>query len=380
MSLDIDYYELLECERTADDKVLKSSYRRLAMQYHPDRNPGDHEAEARFKAISEAYDCLKDPQKRAAYDRFGKAAFQNGGAGGGGFGGGQGFEGFSDIFENIFGEFMGGGRGGGGRNSVRRGADLRYDMEITLEDAYAGKQASVTVDVAAQCETCDGSGAKPGTGTASCKTCGGHGKVRAQQGFFVVERACPACHGAGEVISDPCGECHGEGRVEKTKTLDVRVPPGVDEGTRIRLTGEGEAGARGGPPGDLYIFLHLADHELFERDGTTLFARAPISFTTAALGGEIEIPGLDGSRIAIPIPAGIQSGKQLRQRGSGMPVLQGRGRGDLIIEIMVETPSRLSARQKELLRELQASETGEECPQSRGFFDRIKNAWSDLTE
>lgn len=373
MSIDMDYYELLECERTADDKTLKSAFRRLAMQWHPDRNPGDKEAEARFKAINEAYDCLRDPQKRAAYDRFGKAAFEQGGFGGGGF------EGFSDIFENIFGEFMGGGRGGG-RNSVRRGADLRYDMEISLEEAYAGKQASVTIDVAATCEKCEGTGAKPGTGRQVCKTCGGHGKVRAQQGFFMVERTCPACHGAGEVISDPCGECHGEGRVDKTKTLDVRIPPGVDEGTRIRLTGEGEAGARGGPSGDLYIFLHLAQHELFEREGTTLFARAPISFTTAALGGCIEVPGLDKARHEIRIPAGIQSGKQIRQRGAGMPVLNGRGHGDLVIQIDVETPTSLTARQKELLEEFRSTETGEECPQSSGFFARLKGMWEDLTE
>jgi len=376
MATDIDYYELLEVDRTADDKLLKSAYRRLAMQYHPDRNPGSVEAEAKFKAISEAYDCLKDPQKRAAYDRFGKAAFENGG-----FGGGRanGFEGFSDIFENIFGEFMGGGRGGQ-RSSVRRGADLRYDLEISLEDAYAGKQSSITVDVAAQCDRCDGSGAKPGTGSQICKTCGGHGKVRAQQGFFVVERACPACHGAGEVIADPCSECRGEGRVEKTKTLDVRVPPGVDEGTRIRLTGEGEAGARGGPPGDLYIFIHLADHELFERDGTTLFARAPISFTTAALGGVIEVPGLDKRLHEIRIPPGIQSGKQIRQRGAGMPVLNGRGYGDLVIQIDVETPTRLTARQKELLEEFRGTETGEESPQASGFFARLKGMWEDLTD
>lgn len=378
MSLDIDFYELLECERTADDKVLKSAYRRLAMQYHPDRNPGDREAEARFKAISEAYDCLKDPQKRAAYDRFGKAAFQNGGGGGGGAGG---FEGFSDIFENIFGEFMGGGRGGGGqRSSVRRGADLRYDLEISLEEAYAGKQATVTVDVAASCESCEGTGAKPGTGTQHCKTCGGHGKVRAQQGFFVVERTCPACHGAGQVISDPCGDCRGEGRIEKTKTLDVGIPAGVDDGTRIRLSGEGEAGARGGPPGDLYIFLHLREHALFQRDGTTLFARAPISFTTAALGGTIEVPGLDKARHEIRIPAGIQSGKQIRQRGAGMPVLNGRGHGDLVIQVEVETPTKLSARQKELLEEFRATETGDESPQSSGFFARLKGVWEDLTD
>jgi molecular chaperone DnaJ len=376
MSTDIDYYELLEVERTADDRVIKSSFRRLAMQYHPDRNPGNHEAEAKFKAINEAYDCLKDPQKRAAYDRFGKAAFQNGGFGGGASA--RGFEGFSDIFENIFGEFMGGGRGQ--RSSVRRGADLRYDLEITLEDAFAGKQASVSVDVAAPCEACEGSGAKPGTGTSACKTCGGHGKVRAQQGFFVVERTCPACHGAGEIIADPCGECGGEGRIEQTKTLDVRIPPGVDEGTRIRLTGEGEAGARSGPAGDLYIFIHLRPHKLFERDGTTLFARAPISFTTAALGGVIEVPGLDRARHEIRIPAGIQSGKQIRQRGAGMPVLNGRGHGDLVIQVDVETPTHLTSRQRELLEEFRATETGEECPQSSGFFARLKGMWEDLTE
>ncbi len=371
---DTEYYELLEVEKTADDKTIKSSYRRLAMICHPDRNPGCKDSEARFKAISEAYDCLKDPQKRAAYDRFGKAAFENGAGRGAGS---QGFEGFSDIFENIFGEFMGGGRGGGGRNSARRGADLRYDMEITLEDAFAGKQASITIDVAEQCDACDGSGAKPGTGASTCKTCAGHGKVRAQQGFFVVERACPACHGAGQVIADPCNECRGEGRVEKTKTLDVRIPAGVDEGTRIRLTGEGEAGARGAPSGDLYIFIHLARHELFERDGTTLFARAPISFTTAALGGSIEVPGLDKERHEIRIPPGIQSGKQIRQRGAGMPVLNGRGHGDLVIQVEVETPTRLSARQKEILEEFRATETGDECPQSSGFFSRLKGMWGD---
>lgn len=380
MSTDIDFYELLEVERTADDKVIKTSFRRLAMQFHPDRNPGDAAAEAKFRAINAAYDCLKDPQKRAAYDRFGHAAFQNGGQGGFG-GGGGGFEGFSDIFENIFGEFMGGGRSGGSqRSSVRRGADLRYDLEISLEEAYAGKQANITVDVAAECDSCDGSGAKPGTGTEHCKTCGGHGKVRSQQGFFVVERACPSCHGAGEIISDPCVECRGEGRVEKTKTLDVAIPAGVDEGTRIRLTGEGEAGARGGPPGDLYIFLHLGQHRIFQRDGTTLFCRVPISFTTAALGGSIEVPGLDKQRHEIRIPAGIQSGKQIRQRGAGMPVLNQRGHGDLVVQIEVETPTRLSAKQKELLEEFRATETGDECPQSSGFFAKLKGVWEDLTE
>ncbi|WP_420138292.1 molecular chaperone DnaJ [Sphingomonas sp.] len=363
-----DFYELLEVERTADDKTIKSSYRRLAMECHPDRNPGCEKSEAKFKAISQAYDVLKDPQKRAAYDRYGHAAFQNGG---GGHSHGQGFEGFSDIFENIFGEFMGGGRGGG-RSSVQRGADLRYDLEISLEDAFHGKSEEIRVDVAAICDSCDGTGAKPGTSARGCATCHGHGKVRAQQGFFVVERVCPTCHGRGEVIAEPCGQCRGEGRVEKTKTLQVKIPPGVDEGTRIRMTGEGEAGARGAPSGDLYIFIHVARHGLFQREGTTLFARAPISFSTAALGGSITVPGLDKKAHEIRIPAGIQSGKQLRQRGAGMPVLNGRGQGDLVVQIEVETPTRLTPRQKELLEEFRATETGEECPEASGFFARLK--------
>lgn len=362
-----DYYELLEIERTADEKTIKTSYRRIAMECHPDRNPGCEKSEARFKAISQAYDVLKDPQKRAAYDRFGHAAFQNGGGGGGS----QGFEGFSDIFENIFGEFMGGGRGGG-RSSAQRGADLRYDLEIGLEDAFHGKAEEIRVDVAAMCDTCEGTGAKPGTAAKGCATCHGHGKVRAQQGFFVVERVCPSCHGRGEVIAEPCVQCRGEGRVEKSKTLAVKIPPGVDEGTRIRMSGEGEAGARGAPAGDLYIFLHVRRHSLFEREGTTLFARAPISFSTASLGGSITVPGLDGQAHELRIPAGIQSGKQLRQRGAGMPVLNGRGQGDMVVQIEVETPTRLTARQKELLEEFRATETGEECPETSGFFARLK--------
>ena len=370
---DTDYYELLEVERTADDGTIKSSYRKLAMKFHPDKNPGCHESEARFKAISEAYDCLKDPQKRAAYDRFGHAAFQNGGGGGQG----QGFEGFSDIFDNIFGEFMGGGRGGRPRGPTR-GADLRYDLEITLEDAFHGKATEVSVEVSTLCDPCGGSGAKPGTAAKQCGTCGGHGKVRAQQGFFVVERACPSCHGAGQVIADPCPTCRGEGRVDKAKTLSVNIPAGVDEGTRIRLTGEGEAGARGAPAGDLYIFLHVSRHAIFERDGTTLFCRAPISFTTAALGGTIEIPGLDQARHEIRIPAGIQSGKQLRQRAAGMPVLNGRGTGDLVVQVEVETPSRLTAKQKELLEAFRETETGDECPKSTGFFDKLRSVFDDI--
>ena len=368
MSTQIDYYELLECERTADDATLKSSYRKLAMRFHPDKNAGCKDSEARFKAVSEAYDVLKDPQKRAAYDRFGHSAFQGGGGGGQDFGGG-----FSDIFESVFGEFMGGARGGG-RGQARRGADLRYDMEIGLEEAFHGKSAEITVDVSAACDTCHGTGAKPGTHAHSCRQCGGHGKVRAQQGFFVVERACPVCNGSGQVIADPCADCRGEGRVEKTRTLSVAIPAGVDEGTRIRMSGEGEAGPRGAPPGDLYIFLHVKRHAIFEREGTSLFARAPITFTTAALGGTLSIPGLDGRTHDIKIPAGIQSGKQLRQRGAGMPVLQGRGRGDLVVRIEVETPTRLSARQRELLEAFRETETGEECPETKGFFAKLKEA------
>lgn len=376
MSTQVDFYELLEVDRSADGATLKAAYRKLAMKYHPDRNPGCQESEAKFKAINQAYDCLKDDQKRAAYDRFGHAAFENGGPGGpGGFGqGGAGFADIGDIFESIFGGGFGGG--GGRARKPQRGADLRYDMEITLEDAFAGAQREVTIEVAAPCETCEGTGAKPGTGSKTCGTCGGHGQVRAQQGFFVVERTCPSCHGAGRVIESPCSSCRGEGRVDKRKTLSVNIPAGVDDGQRIRLTGEGEAGPRGAPPGDLYIFLHVKRHAIFERDGTTLFCRVPVSITKAALGGSIEVPGLDRQRHEIKIPSGIQSGKQLRQRGAGMPVLNGRGVGDLVVEVQVETPTRLSPKQRELLEAFRETETGEECPQSQGFFDKLKDLWN----
>ena len=376
MTTEVDYYELLEISRNADDSTIKSAYRKLAMKYHPDKNGGCKDHEAKFKAISEAYDCLKDPQKRAAYDRFGHAAFQNGGMGGGargGFGGGADFAGFSDIFESVFGEFMGGGRGGG-RPQQRRGADLRYDLQITLEDAFHGLDTEITVDVSAACGDCAGTGATAGTGSRTCHACHGHGKVRSQQGPFVFERPCPVCNGAGQVISDPCVGCRGEGRVDRTKTLAVNVPPGVDDGTRIRLSGEGEAGQRGAPPGDLYIFLHVQQHAIFSREGTTLFARAPISFTTAALGGTIDIPGPDGELHPIRIAPGTQSGRELRQRGAGMPVLQGRGRGDLVIRVEVEMPSKLSAKQRELLEAFRETETGEECPEASGFFAKIKAA------
>lgn len=383
MTTEVDYYEQLEIERTADGAAIKSAYRKLAMKYHPDKTGGCADSEAKFKSVSEAYECLKDPQKRAAYDRYGHAAYTNaqsgGGGGGGGFrgGGAGGFSDLGDIFETIFGQSGFGGQGGGGRQANRRGADLRYDMEITLDEAYHGKKTEIAIDVSAACDSCEGSGAQPGTGVKSCGTCHGHGQVRAQQGFFVVERTCPACHGAGQVIESPCRSCRGEGRVDKPKSLSVNIPAGVDDGTRIRLSGEGEAGARGAPAGDLYIFLHVKRHALFERDGTTLFCRAPVSFTTAALGGSIEVPGLDGNRHEIKIPSGIQSGKQLRQRGGGMPVLNGRGQGDLVIQVEVETPTKLTAKQKELLEAFRETETGDECPQVSGFFSKLKDLWAD---
>jgi len=368
---EIDYYELLGVERTADDRAIKAAYRKLAMQHHPDRNAGCKENEAQFKAISAAYECLKDPQKRAAYDRYGHAAFQNGGPGGFGGGSGADFADLGDIFETIFGNAFG---GGSARQRPRRGADLRYDLQIGLEDAFHGKSTEIEVEVSVACEPCDGSGAEPGTGKRACALCQGSGKIRAQQGFFVIEKPCHNCHGRGEVLEQPCHECRGEGRVDRMQSLSVEIPPGVDTGTRIRLAGKGEAGPQGAPPGDLYIFVHVRPHAVFEREGTTLFTRVPISFTTAALGATIAIPGLDGESHAIDIPAGIQNGKQLRKRGAGMPVLQGRGRGDLVVEVKVETPTKLTARQKELLRELQETETGEECPESRGFFEKLKGA------
>ena len=374
---DADYYELLQVDRTADERAIKSAYRKLALECHPDRNGGCPDSEAKFKAISEAYECLKDPQKRAAYDRFGHAAFRNGGFGGNG-NGAQDFGSFADIFDNIFGEFMNGGPDR--RRNVLRGSDLRYDLEIKLEDAYAGRQVELQVDTTAVCQPCGGSGAKAGTSARGCTTCAGRGQVRARQGFFVVEQTCPTCRGVGEVIADPCPTCRGEGRAEKRKSLTVNVPAGVDEGTRIRLAGEGEAGIRGGPAGDLYIFIHMARHPIFQREGTTLFARCPVSFTTAALGGCIEVPGLDRKKHEIRIPAGIQSGKQLRQRGAGMPAMNNRGHGDMVIEIQVETPTGLSAKQRELLEQFRETETGEECPASKGFFQKLKTAWEGLKE
>ncbi|MEM6476155.1 MAG: molecular chaperone DnaJ [Pseudomonadota bacterium] len=374
----LDYYQTLEVSRDADGATLKSAYRKLAMKFHPDRNPGDTEAEAKFKACNEAYECLKDPQKRAAYDRYGHEAFvqgMSGGGGGGGFGGGpQGdFGDIGDIFETIFGGAFGGG--GRARQQNRRGADLRYDMQVTLEEAFDGKSTEIEIEVSQSCETCDGTGATPGTGERQCNLCHGRGAVRAKQGLFVVERPCPTCGGRGVVIEDPCQVCRGEGREDRVQSLAVDIPPGVDTGTRIRLSGKGEAGARGAPPGDLYIFIHVAEHEVFEREGTTLAARVPISFTKAALGGSVDIPDLDGSTNTVDIPVGIQSGKQLRVRGAGMPVLQGRGRGDLVVEIAVETPTKLSRKQKEILEQFRETETGDECPESGNFFSKLKDVF-----
>ncbi|MGI9415356.1 MAG: molecular chaperone DnaJ [Hyphomicrobiales bacterium] len=372
-----DYYEVLGVGRDVDEKELKSAYRKMAKQFHPDANPGDEEAESKFKEVSEAYEALKDPQRRAAYDQFGHAAFEQGG-----FGGGHGFgadfsSSMSDIFEDLFGEFMGGRgrRGGGGRE---RGADLRYNMEIDLKDAYDGKTAQINIPTSVTCETCTGDGAKPGTTPTTCTTCGGLGKVRATQAFFTVERTCPACHGRGQVISDPCEDCSGAGRVTKERTLSVNIPPGVEDGTRIRLSGEGEAGLRGGPAGDLYIFLTLNPHEFFQRDGGDLFCRVPVSMVTAALGGQIEVPTLDGNRARVQVPEGTQTERQFRLRGKGMPVLRSKHYGDLYIQVSVETPVKLSRAQKQLLRDFEEASNEKNNPESAGFFARVKEFWDGL--
>jgi molecular chaperone DnaJ len=377
-----DYYEVLGVGRSADEKDLKAAYRKLAKQLHPDANQGDAQTEAKFKELNEAYDVLKDPQKRAAYDRFGHQAFENGmGGGRGGAGFGPDFNSsMSDIFEDLFGDFMGGGGGGRGRrgggrgNGATRGADLRYNMEINLTEAFTGKTAQVRVPSSVTCETCNGSGAKPGTSPKTCSTCGGHGAVRSQSGFFTVERTCPSCQGRGQVISDPCSPCSGQGRVTKERTLSVNIPAGVEDGTRIRLASEGEAGMRGGPSGDLYIFLSVKPHEFFQRDGADLFCKVPVSMTAAAMGGEIEVPTIDGKKARVSVPEGTQTGKQFRLKSQGMPVLRSSQMGDMYIQVAVETPVNLSRRQKELLREFE-KEAKNNSPESEGFFAKAKAFW-----
>ncbi len=377
-----DYYDILGVQRNANEKELKSAFRKLAKQHHPDAKPGDKGTDQKFKEINEAYDVLKDPQKKAAYDRFGHAAFEGGM--GGGRSGAQGFgpeftSSMSDIFEDLFGDFMAGGRGRGRGGQARgngqaRGSDLRYNMQITLTEAYGGKNAQIRVPAAATCEACKGAGAKPGTSPRTCPTCNGAGAVRSSQGFFTVERTCPSCQGRGQVISDPCTACGGAGRVTRERTLAVTIPAGVEDGTRIRLAGEGEAGLRGGPAGDLYIFLSVKPHEFFQRDGADLFCKVPISMTTASLGGEIEVPTIDGKKARVGIPEGAQTGKQFRLKGKGMPVLRSHQTGDMYIQVTVETPVNLSRRQRELLREFD-NESRDNSPESEGFFAKARTFW-----
>ena len=376
-----DYYEVLGVAKTADEKTLKTAYRNLAKKYHPDANHGTQETDAKFKELNEAYDVLKDPQKKAAYDRFGHQAFENGMGGrpGGGAGFGPEFNSsMSDIFEDLFGDFMGGGRGrqqrGRGGSGAQRGSDLRYNLEINLTEAFSGKTAQVRVPSSVQCENCKGSGAKPGTQPKTCTTCNGAGAVRSQSGFFTVERACPTCQGRGQVIADPCTVCAGQGRVTKERNLSVNIPAGVEDGTRIRLAGEGEAGLRGGPAGDLYIFLSLRAHEFFQRDGADLYCKVPISMSIAALGGEIEVPTIDGKKARVMVPEGTQSGKQFRLKSKGMPVLRSSQFGDMYIQVGVETPVNLTRRQRELLKEFE-TEARNNSPESEGFFAKAKAFW-----
>lgn len=376
-----DFYEVLGVVRTASFEEIKKAYRGKAKELHPDRNKDDPDAEAQFKEVNEAYDVLKDAERKAAYDRYGHAAFEGGmGGGRGGYGGGQGdfASAFSDVFEDLFGDFMGGRGGQGGRSRATRGSDLRYNMRVTLEEAFKGAQKTITVPGSSACTACNGTGAEGGAEPQTCPTCSGLGKVRAQNGFFTVERTCPTCGGQGQVVKNPCRVCHGAGRVEKERTLSVNIPAGVETGTRIRLAGEGEAGLRGGPAGDLYIFLEVREHAIFQRDGVHLFCRVPVSVTSAALGGEVEVPTIDGGRSRVKIPAGSQSGRQMRLRGKGMPALRGGTVGDMVIELAVETPVNLTTRQKELLREFEKIEA-ENNPEGASFFKKVKSFWDSMT-
>lgn len=383
-----DYYALLGVEKNASKDDLKKAFRKQAMNYHPDRNPGDKEAEKKFKELGEAYDVLKDDQKRAAYDRFGHAAFEGGGMGGGRGGAGGGADGFggfdfssnfADIFEDLFGQQ--GGRRGGGASANTRGADLRYNLAISLEDAFKGSQKTITITTSVECDSCEGSGGAKGSKPTNCPTCQGQGKVRAQQGFFTIERTCTTCQGMGKIIKDPCAKCAGSGRTRKEKSLNVSIPAGVEEGTRIRLTGEGEAGFRGGPEGDLYIFLSVKPHPIFKREAADIHCKVPINITTASLGGTVEVPTIDGSRVKVNIPAGTQSGRQFRLKGRGMSVMRSQTRGDMYIHAAVETPVNLTKKQKELLREFEKNSEGKHnSPESEGFFTKVKEFWEDLKE
>jgi molecular chaperone DnaJ len=361
------YYQTLEIDRTASDGVIKAAFRKQAMQCHPDRHPGDKTAEHRFKEINEAYEVLKDPDKRAAYDRFGHAAFEHGMGGAAGFGADFGTT-FSDLFEGIFGMSAGRGRSSG----RERGADLRYNMEITLQEAFTGKNAQIRIPTPVTCEACSGSGAKAGTKPKTCPMCGGHGRVRHAQGFFTLERTCPNCHGRGQSIDTPCASCGGSGRVTRERTLAVNIPAGVEDGTRIRLAGEGEAGVRGGPPGDLYIFLSTGGHPFFQRDGADLHCRVPVSMVTAALGGEFEVPTIDGGKTKVKVPEGTQSGRRFRLGGKGMPVLRSRQSGDMYVQVVVETPQQLTKKQRELLAEFERLSSSETQPESSGFLGKVK--------
>ncbi len=371
-----DYYETLGVARTASDAEIKTAFRKLAMKHHPDRNPGDKDCEHKFKEVNEAYEVLKDGDKRAAYDRFGHAAFEQGGMGGAGAGFGADFAStFADIFDDFFG--MGGRRArAGGRE---RGADIRYSMEISLEEAFQGKTAQIRIPTAVTCEVCSGSGAKGGAKPKTCATCGGQGKIRQTQGFFTLERTCPACQGRGQVIDDPCPSCAGSGRVQRDRTLSVNIPAGVEDGTRIRLAGEGESGARGGPAGDLYIFLAIGGHGFFQRDGADLHCRVPISMVTAALGGELEVPTIDGGKTKVKIPEGTQSGRRFRLQSKGMPVLRTRQTGDMYVQVMVETPQSLTKRQRELLAEFERLSSKETQPEAAGFFGKVKEFFGNRT-
>ena len=365
------YYEILGLSRGAGEQDLKSAYRKLAKDCHPDANGGDKDAERKFKELSEAYEVLKDPQKRAAYDHMGHAAFEGPGRGGHGFGPDFASS-MSDIFDDLFGEFMGGRRGRQRSGGRERGADLRYNMDISLPEAFSGKTAQIRVPASATCTTCSGAGAKAGTRPTTCPTCAGHGKVRATQSFFTIERTCPGCQGRGEIINDPCASCSGSGRVVEERTLSVPIPAGVEDGTKIRLAGQGEAGLRGGPAGDLYIFLSIKPHEFFQRDGADIFCRVPISMTTAALGGQIDVPTIDGEKTRVKVPEGTESGKQFRLKGKGMPVLRSKVTGDMYIQVEVETPKNLSRKQRELLESFERESNGETSPQSAGFFTKVK--------